>query len=69
MAKIHRIGKRTSRDVLEEVLEQVSDEDPILVISLTSDLATMRWWSANSTNMQANWMLDNAKMDIFFGRD
>lgn len=69
MAEIHRIGRWTSKAALEEAEKHVEDDDPIVIISLTKDMATMRCWSASSTNMQVNWMLDNMKMDIFFGRD
>lgn len=69
MAEIHRIGRWTSKAALEEAAKQVEDDDPIVIISLTKDMQTMRWWSASSNNMQVNWMLDNAKMDLFFGRE
>jgi hypothetical protein len=66
-AEIKRIGKWTAKAALESALEIVQDEDSIVIVSVDADGNTMKYWSANTTNMQVNWMADNLKQDVFNG--
>lgn len=68
MAEIHRIGKWTAKAALEEALKMVDDEDPVIVINIAKEDKMMRYWTANATNMEVNWMADNVKAEIFLGR-
>lgn len=68
MAEIHRIGKWTAKAALEEALKMVDDEDPVIVINIAREDKMMRYWTANATNMEVNWMADNVKAEIFLGR-
>lgn len=66
-AEIKRIGRWTAMAALEAAREDLDDEDTLLIIAVTKDDQTMKYWSANATNMQVNWMVDNVKMDVFTG--
>ncbi len=68
MSIVGRIGKWTSRAALEEALQQVGDEDPVMVVSISRTDNQMRYWTANCNNMEANWMADNIKDDVMGGR-
>ena len=68
MSIVGRIGKWTSKAALEEALQQVNDEDPVMVVSISRTDQQMRYWTANCTNMEANWMADNIKDDVMGGR-
>jgi hypothetical protein len=68
MSIVARIGKWTSKAALEEALLQVNDEDPVIVVSISRTDQQMRYWTANCTNMEANWMADNIKDDVMGGR-
>ena len=68
MSIVARIGKWTSKAALEEALQQVNDEDPVMVVSISRTDQQMRYWTANCNNMEANWMADNIKDDVMGGR-
>jgi uncharacterized ParB-like nuclease family protein len=68
MSIVGRIGKWTSKTALEEALQQVGDEDPVMVVSISRTDNQMRYWTANCNNMEANWMADNIKDDVMGGR-
>jgi len=68
MSIVGRIGKCTSKAALEEALQQVNDEDPVMVVSISRTDQQMRYWTANCNNMEANWMADNIKDDVMGGR-
>ena len=68
MSIVGRIGKWTSKAALEEALQQVNDEDPVMVVSISRTDNQMRYWAANCNNMEANWMADNIKDDVMGGR-
>jgi hypothetical protein len=68
MSIVGRIGKWTSKAALEEALLQVNDEDPVMVVSISRTDNQMRYWTANCSNMEANWMADNIKDDVMGGR-
>jgi hypothetical protein len=68
MSIVGRIGKWTSKAALEEALQQVNDEDPVMVVSISRTDNQMRYWTANCNNMEANWMADNIKDDVMGGR-
>lgn len=68
MSIVGRIGKWTSKAALEEALQQVGDEDPVMVVSISRTDNQMRYWTANCNNMEANWMADNIKDDVMGGR-
>ena len=68
MSIVGRIGKWTSKAALEEALQQVNDEDPVMVVSISRTDQQMRYWTANCNNMDANWMADNIKDDVMGGR-
>jgi uncharacterized ParB-like nuclease family protein len=68
MSIVGRIGKWTSKAALEEALQQVGDEDPVMVVSISRTDQQMRYWTANCNNMEANWMADNIKDDVMGGR-
>jgi hypothetical protein len=68
MSIVGRIGKWTSKAALEEALQQVNDEDPVIVVSISKTDQQMRYWTANCNNMEANWMADNIKDDVMGGR-
>jgi hypothetical protein len=68
MSIVGRIGKWTSKAALEEALQQVNDEDPVMVVSISRTDQQMRYWTANCNNMEANWMADNIKDDVMGGR-
>lgn len=68
MSIVGRIGKWTSKAAIEEALQQVSDEDPVMVVSISRTDNQMRYWTANCSNMEANWMADNIKDDVMGGR-
>jgi hypothetical protein len=68
MSIVGRIGKWTSKAAIEEALQHVGDEDPVVIVSISRSDQQMRYWTANSTNMEANWMADNIKDDIMGGR-
>lgn len=67
-AEIKRIGKWTAKAALEAALEAIDDEDSLVVVCIDHKENMMKYWSANVTNMQVNWMADNLKYDIFNGR-
>lgn len=66
-AEIKRIGKWTALAALEAAAEITKDGDSLVVITVSEEDQTMRFWVANCTNMKLNWMLDSAKADLFFG--
>jgi hypothetical protein len=66
-AEIKRIGKWTALAALEGAAEITKDGDSLVVITVSEEDQTMRFWVANCTNMKLNWMLDNVKTDLFFG--
>ena len=68
MSIVGRIGKWTSKAALEEALQQVGDDDPVMVVSISRTDNQMRYWTANCNNMEANWMADNIKDDVMGGR-
>ncbi len=68
MSIVGRIGKWTSKAALEDALQQVGDEDPVMVVSISRTDQQMRYWTANCNNMEANWMADNIKDDVMGGR-
>jgi hypothetical protein len=68
MSIVGRIGKWTSKAALEEALQQVNDEDPVMGVSISRTDQQMRYWTANCNNMEANWMADNIKDDVMGGR-
>jgi uncharacterized ParB-like nuclease family protein len=68
MSIVGRIGKWTSKAALEEALQQVGDDDPVMVVSISRTDQQMRYWTANCNNMEANWMADNIKDDVMGGR-
>ena len=68
MSIVGRIGKWTSKAALEEALQQVGDEDPVMVVSISRTDQQMRYWTANCNIMEANWMADNIKDDVMGGR-
>lgn len=65
MKEIPRIGKWTSKVALEEALAAIEENDPVIVVTLSEKESVMRYWTANATNMQVNWMADNVKASIF----
>jgi len=67
-AEIKRIGKWTSKVALEEALPHIGEEDPIIIVTISRADQQMRYWTANCTNMEANWMADNIKDDVMGGR-
>lgn len=66
-AEIKRIGKWTAKAALESALETVNDGDSMIIVTISPEDNMMRYWSANCTNMQVNWMADNLKFDVFGG--
>lgn len=66
-ANVTRIGRWTTKSALESALEQVHDDDSLIIISICHEDNTLRFWNANTTNMQVNWMVDSVKADLFFG--
>lgn len=66
-AEIRRIGRWTTISALEAAREELKDEDTLLIVAITEEDQMMKYWSANATNMQVNWMVDNVKSDIMFG--
>ena len=52
---------------LDAAKEELTDDDTLVVIAITKEDSVMKYWSANATNMQVNWMADNVKADIMFG--
>jgi hypothetical protein len=66
-AEIRRIGRWTTISALEAAREELKDEDTLLIVAITKEDQMMKYWSANATNMQVNWMVDNVKSDIMFG--
>jgi alkaline phosphatase len=66
-AQIKRIGKWTAKAALEAALEDCKDDDTLIIVTIDHEDQTMKYWSANATNMQVNWMADNIKMDVFQG--
>lgn len=68
MAEIHRIGRWTAKAALEEALKNLTDDDAVLIIALSEKEKMMKYWCANCTNMQVNWMADNVKSELFSGK-
>lgn len=66
-AEIKRIGRWTAMSALDAAKEELTDDDTLVVIAITKEDSMMKYWSANATNMQVNWMADNVKADIMFG--
>lgn len=66
-AQVTRIGKWTTKAALESAMEQLHDDDSLIIVAICQDDGMMKYWSANATNMQANWMADNVKADILMG--
>lgn len=66
-AEIKRIGRWTAMSAIESAKEDLKDDDSLLIVAITKDDQVMKYWCANSTNMQVNWMVDNVKSDIIFG--
>jgi len=67
-AEIKRIGRWTAQVALEEAAKVVKDGDPLIIVSISKEDATMRFWAADVTNMQVNWMVDNIKADVMSGK-
>lgn len=68
MENIPRIGKWTAQAALESAMEMSSDEDALMVVAICKEDNTMRFWTANCSNMQANWMADNIKFELMGGQ-
>lgn len=66
-AEIKRIGKWTAKAALESALESVTDDDSLVIVCIDKENNLMKYWAANATNMQVNWMADNLKFDVFGG--
>ena len=61
---VPRIGKWTTTVALEEALKIVGEDDPMILAVIDRKDKTIKYWSANATNMEANWMADNIKHDV-----
>lgn len=66
-AEVKRIGRWTTKSALEEALEKLDHDDPVIIVAIGKEDQMMKFWTANATNMQVNWMADNVKADLFFG--
>lgn len=66
-AEIKRIGRWTTISALEAAKEELGDDDTLLIVAITQKDSMMKYWSANATNMQVNWMADNVKADVLMG--
>jgi hypothetical protein len=66
-AEIKRIGRWTSQSALEEAAKVVQVGDPLIIVSIGKEDGMMKYWAADATNMQVNWMADNIKADVLFG--
>lgn len=67
MQSIPRIGKWTAKAALESALESVNEDNPLIIVTIDSEENTMKFWAANCTNMQANWLADNVKWEVLGG--
>lgn len=67
MKEIPRIGKWTAKAALEAAQEITHDEDSMIIVSINHEDNTMKFWTANCSNMQANWMADNVKWEVMGG--
>lgn len=67
MESIPRIGKWTAKVALESALETVEDDYTIIVVCMDKEHNTMKFWAANCSNMEANWMADNVKAEVMGG--
>lgn len=67
MQSIPRIGKWTAKSALESALETISDECSVIIISADKENKVMKFWAANCTNMEANWLADNVKWEVMRG--
>lgn len=68
MQNIPRIGKWTAKAALESAMETISDDATLMIVSIDSEESTMKFWAANCSNMQANWMADNVKWEVLGGQ-